>query len=121
MLDYSIEVEHYDNHLGKIVAYSRRPANSTHVDRGDVDHGLPFPRVKGQAYDLEPHSAGDPLAKGYQRSGRVVTDFVSFADLAPTFIEAAGDADRADRTANHRPEFVRHFSVAEIGPRDRQP
>ena len=56
-----------------------------------ADHGRPFPRGKGQAYESSNHI---PLAirwpKGINGRGRVVTAFVSFAALAPTFIEAAG-------------------------------
>ena len=55
------------------------------------DHGPPFPRAKGQAYDF---SNRVPLAvmwkKGIKSVGRVVDDYVSFADLAPTLVELAG-------------------------------
>jgi arylsulfatase A-like enzyme len=55
------------------------------------DHGMPFPRVKGQAYEFANHV---PFAvmwpRGIARPGRVANDFISFVDLAPTFIELAG-------------------------------
>src|SRR5262249_20451115 len=59
------------------------------------DHGMPFPRVKGQAYYASNHV---PLAvmwkNGIKASGaaggRVIDDYVSFADIAPTLIELAG-------------------------------
>jgi arylsulfatase A-like enzyme len=54
------------------------------------DHGMPFPRSKGNAYELANHV---PLAMmwpaGITKPGRVVDDYVSFIDLAPTFIELA--------------------------------
>ena len=92
MLDYSIEVEHYDYHLGKILEILEK---SGQLDKTLIvatsDHGMPFPRVKGQAYEPSNHV---PLAirwpKGINGHGRVVTDYVNFADLAPTFIEASG-------------------------------
>jgi hypothetical protein len=52
---------------------------------------MPFPRVKGQVYEYSNHL---PLAimwpDGIRHPGRVVEDFVSFIDFAPTFLEVAG-------------------------------
>ena len=97
MLDYAIEVEHYDKHLGKILAALE---NSGQLDNTLIvatsDHGMPFPRVKGQAYL---HSNHIPMAirwpHGITGSSRVIEDFVNFTDLAPTFLEAAGIASEA--------------------------
>jgi len=94
MLDYSIEVEHFDNHLGKILAMLERAGQLDNtLVVATSDHGMPFPRVKGQAYEASNHI---PLAirwpGGINGNGRVVTDYVSFADIAPTFLEAAGVA-----------------------------
>jgi hypothetical protein len=55
------------------------------------DNGMPFPRVKGQAY----HDSNRlPLAMmwpaGLRQPVRVVDDYVSLIDLAPTIIELAG-------------------------------
>ena len=56
-----------------------------------ADNGMPFPRVKGQEYEYSNHL---PLAimwlKGLKNPGRIVDDFVSFIDFAPTFLELAG-------------------------------
>lgn len=54
------------------------------------DHGMPFPRCKGNLYDW---GARVPLAIRWGaevKPGRRVQDFVSLTDLAPTFLEAAG-------------------------------
>ena len=52
MLDYSIEVEHYDNHLGKIVATLEAAGQLDNtLIVATSDHSMPFPRVKGQAYE----------------------------------------------------------------------
>src|SRR3546814_8183788 len=55
------------------------------------DNGMPFPRVKGQAYEYSNHL---PLAimwpGGIKHPGRTIDDFISFTDLAPTFLEVAG-------------------------------
>ncbi len=95
MLDYAIEVEHYDTHLGRIL---KALEDAGQLDNTLVvatsDHGMPFPRVKGQAYVDSNHI---PLAvrwpSGIEGNDRVVEDFVDFADLAPTFLEAAGVSD----------------------------
>ncbi|MBC8347059.1 MAG: sulfatase-like hydrolase/transferase [Verrucomicrobia bacterium] len=92
MLDYSMEVEHYDMHLGRILAALKE---SGQLDDTLVfatsDHGMPFPRCKGQAYDSSNHI---PMAamwsQGINGKGRIVEDYVSFADLAPTFLTGAG-------------------------------
>jgi arylsulfatase A-like enzyme len=56
-----------------------------------ADNGMPFPRVKGQKYELSNHL---PLAimwpAGIRSPGRTIDDYVSFIDFAPTFIEVAG-------------------------------
>jgi arylsulfatase A-like enzyme len=52
---------------------------------------MPFPRIKGQEYELSNHM---PLAimwkKGIKNPGRIVDGFVSFTDFAPTFLDIAG-------------------------------
>ncbi|MGY8769449.1 MAG: sulfatase family protein [Pirellulales bacterium] len=92
MLDYAYEVEHYDRHLGKIIEAleaSGQLENTLIV--ATADHGMPFPRCKGQAYDYSNHI---PLAirwgKGIKNPGRVIEDYVNFTDVAPTFLEVAG-------------------------------
>jgi arylsulfatase A-like enzyme len=92
MLDYAFEVEHFDRHLGRMLQSleTRKELDNTLVIVTS-DHGMPFPRVKGNAYEFANHV---PLAamwkRGILKTGRVVDDFVSFIDLAPTFIELAG-------------------------------
>ena len=54
------------------------------------DHGMPFPRCKGNLYDW---GTRVPLAVRWGekiKAGQVVTDFASFTDFAPTFLAAAG-------------------------------
>ncbi len=92
MLDYAFEVEHFDRHLGLMLdALSNRGVLSNTLVIVTSDHGMPFPRVKGQAYEFANHI---PFAamwpRGITKPGRIVDDFISFIDLAPTFIEVAG-------------------------------
>jgi len=92
MLDYAFEVEHFDRHLGRMLAsLEQRGWLDNTLVIVTSDHGMPFPRIKGNAYDFANRV---PLAimwkNGIVRPGRVVDDFVSFIDLAPTLIEVAG-------------------------------
>jgi len=91
MLDYAIEVEHFDKHLGRAVEHLRHLGE---LDNTLIvvtsDHGMPFPRVKGQIYEEGFHL---PMAIRWGskiKSGRHIEDFINVRDLAPTFLEAAG-------------------------------
>ena len=92
LLDYAYEIEYFDSHLMQILNLLEE---SGELDNTIVvvtaDNGMPFPRVKGQVYEYSNHL---PLAirwpRGIQNPGRVVDDFVSFIDFAPTFLEVAG-------------------------------
>ncbi len=92
LLDYAFEVEHFDRHLVRmldLLGARGELANTLVVVTSD--NGMPFPRIKGQEYDASNHL---PLAimwpRGIEHPGRVVDDYVSFIDFAPTFIELAG-------------------------------
>ena len=92
MLDYAFEVEHFDRHLGRMLeSLARRGLLENTLVVVTSDHGMPFPRGKGNAYEFSNHV---PLAirwpAGIAGRGRVVDDHVSFVDLAPTFLEVAG-------------------------------
>lgn len=92
MLDYALEVEHFDTHLGRMIEMLEM---SGALDNTIIvvasDHGMPFPRSKGQAYEYSNHV---PLAmmwlRGIRRQGRTVDSYISFADIAPTMLEIAG-------------------------------
>jgi len=91
LLDYAYEIEDTDKHIGKIMATlkERNLLENTLVVITS-DHGMPFPRVKGNQYENANHV---PLAiqwKGMiKTNGKKVDDYVSFIDLAPTFLDAA--------------------------------
>lgn len=92
MLDYALEVEHSDNHLGRMLSEleDRNQLENT-IIIVTSDHGMPFPRVKGYAYHDSNHI---PLAirwpGGVKNAGRVIDDFVDFTDVAPTILDLAG-------------------------------
>lgn len=94
MLDYAFEVEHTDRHLGRMIAeLEKRGLLDNTLIIVTADHGMPFPRCKGYAYEASNHV---PLAvrypAGMRHPGRVVEDFVSFIDIAPTILDYAGVA-----------------------------
>ena len=92
MLDYAYEIEHFDSHLVRMLELleARGELDNTLVVV-TADNGMPFPRVKGQAYHASNHL---PLAvmwpAGIDAPGRATDTFVSFADFAPTYLELAG-------------------------------
>jgi arylsulfatase A-like enzyme len=92
MLDYAFEIEHFDAHLGRMLAALEKRGlleNTLVVVTGD--NGMPFPRGKGQTYSDSNHLPLAVMWKGALKApGRTVDDYVSFIDLAPTFVEAAG-------------------------------
>ena len=91
MLDYGLEVEWFDANLGKILDQLERIGElEDTIVLVTSDHGMPFPRVKGQIYEAGFHL---PMAARWGRRvkpGRVVDDFINVRDLAPTFLEVAG-------------------------------
>ena len=98
--DYYWEVQRFDTEVGellKILEQSGELDNTLVVMSGD--NGLPFPRCKSNLYDS---GTNVPLAVRWPAAvegGRAVEDFVSLADLAPTFLAAAGLKPVAEMTA----------------------
>jgi len=91
LLDYALEVEWFDRHLGLAMAALEK---SGELDNTIIvvtsDNGMAFPRVKGQIYD---HSFHLPFLVRWGarvKPGRRIEDFINFRDIAPTFLEAAG-------------------------------
>ncbi|MGQ9604768.1 MAG: sulfatase family protein [Thermogutta sp.] len=89
--DYYFEVQRFDRELGealRLLEEAGRLENTLIVVTGD--NGMPFPKAKATCYDAGTHV---PLAvcwKAKVPGGRIVDDFVSLTDVAPTFLEAAG-------------------------------
>ena len=89
--DYYLEVQRWDSDVGKALELLEQAGeldNTIIVMTGD--HGMPFPRCKGNLYDW---GTRVPLAIRWAnaiQAGQEFRDFVSLTDLAPTFLEAAG-------------------------------
>ncbi|MFV0442301.1 MAG: sulfatase [Planctomycetaceae bacterium] len=98
MLDYAIEVERFDAHVGELVqAIDDAGLRDNTMIVVTSDHGMPFPRVKGHTYDDAHHV---PLVirwpNGIVKPGRRVEALISAIDFAPTFLELDGvDATKA--------------------------
>lgn len=106
--DYYFEVQRWDTDVGKVIKLLEKSGEleSTIVIMTG-DHGMPFPRCKGNLYDW---GVRVPLAVRWGDEvspNRTVTDFVSFTDLAPTFLEVAGIKVPEDMTGNSLSSILR--------------
>lgn len=92
LADYLGEIQAFDAALGVLVEELKQAGeldNTIIVVSGD--HGPPgFPEGKCNLYDFGTHVALAIAGPGVQ-GGRVVDDFTILPDLAPTFLEAAGE------------------------------
>ncbi len=101
LADYAIEVEWYDKHIVRALKYLEEAGQLDNtLIIATSDHGMPFPRVKGQLYEDGFHIPfvarwGDKI-----KPGRTVTDFITFPDLAPTLMEVAGVEQPQQMTGN---------------------
>lgn len=91
LADYAYECEHMDSHVKKVLDYleSVGELDNTLVVYTS-DHGMPFPRVKGQIYE---HGYNVPMAVRWGKNikkPRVENTFINVRDFAPTFLELAG-------------------------------
>lgn len=116
--DYYWEVQRFDTEVGellKILEEKGELDNTLVVISGD--NGMPFPRCKSNLYDL---GTNVPLAVRWPtavKGGRVVEDFISLTDLAPTFLEAAGLKPTTEMTAR---SFLNVLTSGKSGRVDRR-
>jgi N-sulfoglucosamine sulfohydrolase len=96
LLDYAQEIDWFDAQLTRVLAaLSARGELDNTLIVVTSDNGMPFPRAKTTLYDP---GVRMPLAirwPGRIPAGRVIDDFVSHIDFAPTFLSAAGVASPA--------------------------
>ncbi|MFK8112167.1 MAG: sulfatase [Rubripirellula sp.] len=99
--DYLWEVQRFDREVGDIVSKLESMGeleDTILVVSGD--NGMPFPRCKATLYD---QGTRVPLAIRWGarvKAGRNISDFVSLCDLAPTFLNAAGQDPSPQMTGN---------------------
>lgn len=117
LLDYGLEIEHFDDHLGKMLAILEAAGeleNTLIVITSD--NGMPFPRVKGHIYEDACHM---PLAIRWgakAKGARVAEDFVSLIDIAPTFLEAAGLAKHPEMTGQSLMQILVSDKSGQVDP-----
>lgn len=115
--DYFYQVEQFDQQCAAILAALEKSGeldNTLIVVSGD--NGWPFPRSKVNCYDSGTHQ---PLAIRWGariKGGRSVDDFVSLSDLAPTFLEAAGQPVPATMTARSLMPLLLSDKCGQIDP-----
>ena len=88
--DYYFEVQRWDSLVGSVIQTLEEKGlleNTIIIMTGD--HGMPFPRGKGNLYDS---GVRVPFAVRWGTgvpAGRSIDDFISFADIAPTLLTLA--------------------------------
>lgn len=89
--DYYYEVQRWDSLVGSVITRLEAQGlldNTIIIMTGD--HGMPFPRGKGNLYDA---GVRVPFAVRWGSAvqpGRKVEDFISFADIGPTLLDVSG-------------------------------
>lgn len=91
VLDYYCEIERFDGLVARMLQLlDERGLTENTLVVVTSDHGMPFARGKANLYDL---GTRVPLAVRWParfHAARTIEDFVSLTDLAPTFLQAAG-------------------------------
>lgn len=90
MADYLYEINHFDTHLGRMIAKLEELGE---LDNTLIivtsDNGMPFPRAKANMYEYGFHMPFVVRWGSKIKGNRVVDDLVSLTDIAPTILEAA--------------------------------
>ena len=117
LADYAIEVESCDLYIGRVMKMLEATGELDHtLVMITSDHGMPFPYVKGQIHEDGFHL---PLVARWPatiKPGRVVDDFVSATDFAPTFLEMAGVARHAQMIGKSLMPIFRSGQSGQIDP-----
>jgi arylsulfatase A-like enzyme len=117
LCDYYLEIQRFDTEVGEMIRkleLAGELENTIVVMTGD--NGLPFPRCKSNLYDT---GTKVPLAIRWGsavKGARVIQDFVSLSDLAPTFLEAAGVALPSAMTAHSLLGILRSDQSGQVEP-----
>ena len=91
ILDYGLEVEHFDRHLGRMLQAldeAGELANTLVVVTSD--HGNPLPRSKCNLYDSGSRVPFAVRFPGQVPGGRVISDFINLIDVGPTLLDFVG-------------------------------
>ncbi|MBV8313436.1 MAG: sulfatase [Planctomycetaceae bacterium] len=117
ILDYYGAVERFDRAVAAILQQlDARGLAANTIVVVTSDNGMPFPRCKANLYDSGTHM---PLAIRWParvKRVRTVDAFVCLADLAPTFLEAAGQQPPPEMTGRSVLDLLRTGTTQ--APRD---
>lgn len=115
LADYALEIEYFDQHLGRMIEHLEwigELDNTLIVVTSD--NGMPYPRAKMTCYE---YGTRVPLIAHWPAQvpgGRVVSDFISLIDLAPTFLEAAEEAVPATVTGRSLMPILRSEASGQV-------
>lgn len=113
LADYAIEVEWYDKQIGAAVKLlEEKGLLENTLVMATSDHGMPFPRVKGQIYEEGFHVPFVAMWKGKIAPGRKVSDFITFPDLAPTLLDLV-EVKAPDQMTGH--SFLQQLLSSKAG------
>ena len=93
MADYALEVEWFDSHVGRALSHLEKIGELENtVVVFTSDHGMPFPRVKGQIYEDGFHI---PLAIRWgKHQAWTIEDSIQHSRLLDDISRLAGSAGR---------------------------
>jgi uncharacterized sulfatase len=90
VLDYSLEIEWFDTHLGRILKKLEAIGELENtIVVVTADNGMPFPYAKANVQEFGTHVPLVISGKAFFAGGRESATPVSLIDLAPTFLEFA--------------------------------
>ncbi len=120
LLDYALEVEYFDQHLGKILDHLKELGeleNTLILATGD--NAMPFPRYKGHTHEFATRIPFVASWPGHIKNpGRVCEEFASFADIAPTILEAAGVSEEQSKMQPIEGKSLFDFFADKVVDRD---
>ena len=117
MLDYAVEIEWFDSHLGNMLHLLEEAGELTNtIIVVTADNGMAFPRAKANNYEYGVHM---PLIISWPaevEGGRTIEDFVSLIDLAPTFLDAAKESVPPEMTGKSLLQILRSGQSGRVDP-----
>lgn len=119
LLDYYTEIEHFDSHLSEMLEYLKEIGeleNTLIVVTSD--NGMAFPRAKANGYEFGIHV---PMAIRWGdriKADQQIDTLISFVDIAPTFLDAAGIDIPAEMTGQSLLGLLGDIQGNQWKPRD---
>lgn len=92
LLDYAYEVEYFDKQIDNFTReLEKRGELENTIIIVTSDHGMPFPRSKGNSYEESCHVPFVIMWKNQIKDpGRKVNEYINFVDFAPSVLDFAG-------------------------------